>query len=149
MEILPDRIIEYLVTTTNVDKGKIAATEAEISRRTGKLVSVQVRQVANEEDLISLRGRLIAPEPPPPPANLKNFKEPIWPLVDGPLKSIWQTHYAESASAEVGFSKEAILVRVVHYAPRAMDSIAQETLRTHSDEPLQSTLWTLFSSGDG
>lgn len=129
LEILPDRIIQRLVTTTPVDKKKIAATEAELSRRTGKLASIQVRQVANEEELITLRERLRAPEPPPPPASLKNLKDQIWPLVDEPLKSVWPGESAELVSAEVGFSKETVVVRVAYHAPRAMDSVAQEALR--------------------
>lgn len=129
LEILPDRVILRLVTTTPVDKKKLAATEAELSRRTGKLASIQVRQVANEEELIMLREHLRAPEPPPPPASLRSIKEQFWPLVEDSLKSVWPAGSAELVSAELVFSAETIVVRVAYHAPRPMDAIAQEVLR--------------------
>lgn len=129
LEILPDRIIERLVTTSAVDKQKVAAAEAELSRRTGKLTSILVRQVANEEELISLRERLRAPEPPPPPPTIKNLKNQVWPLVDEPLKSVWPSESAELLSAEVGFAKESVVVRASYRSPRPMDAAAQETFR--------------------
>lgn len=129
-EILHDRIIQRLVTTMPVDKQKIAATEAELSRRTGKIASIRVRQVANEEELITLRESLRVPEPPPPPpVTLKGLKEQVWPLVEEPLKSVWPSQSAELLSAEVGFGKEAVVVRVTYQAPRPMDAVTQEAIR--------------------
>lgn len=129
LEILPDRLIERVVTTSPVDKQKIAATEANLSRRTGKLASILVRQVANEEELITLRERLLAPDPPPPPPSIKNLKDQVWPLVDEPLKAFWPAESAELLSAEIGFSKDSLVVHAAYHAPRAMDAAAQETFR--------------------
>jgi uncharacterized hydrophobic protein (TIGR00271 family) len=129
LEILPDRLIERLVTTSPVNKEKVAATEAELSRKTGKLASIIVRQVADEEELITLRERLGAPGPTPPPPSIKNLKNQVWPLVEEPLRSVWPSESAELLSAEVSFAREFVVVRASYHAPRAMDGAAQEMFR--------------------
>lgn len=147
LEILPDRLIQRLVTTTPVDKQKVAATEAELSRRTGKHASVQIRQVANEEELVTLRERLRAPAPPAPAPSptLDSLKQQVWPMVDEPLKSVWPAESAELLSSEVGFGKESMIVRVAYRAPRALDDAVQETFRNSLRRLLAvSTLETIF-----
>lgn len=129
LEILPDRLIQRVVTTTEVDKRRIAATEAALSRKTGKLVSIQVRQVANEEELITLREHLRAPAPPPLAPTLKTLAAAVRPLVDEPLRAVWPADSAELISYEVGFSKETIMVRVSYMAPKAFDPATQESIR--------------------
>ncbi len=129
LEILPDRLIQRVVITTVVDKMRVTAAENEFSRRTGRRASIQVRQVANEDELITLRERLRAPEPAPAPPGLKQMSGNILPLVDEPLKAIWPAQSAELLSYEVGFSQNATIVRLNYQSPRALDSITQETIR--------------------
>lgn len=134
LELLTDRMIARLVTTTTVDKSRIAAAEAELSRRTGKPASIQVRQVANEEELISLRERLRAPQspppaPPPPPPTLGSLQPRIWGLLDAPLRSVWPGDSAELASAEAGFSKDKVTIRIAYHSSRRISTEAQEAIR--------------------
>jgi uncharacterized membrane protein len=131
LEILPDRLIQRIVTTSSVDKQSIAATEAELARRTGKVASIQVRQVANEEELITLRERLRVPAPPPPtpPTSLSSLAVIVRPLVDEHLKAVWPADSAVLTAYEVGFTKEALVLRLGYQAPRALDTAVQETMR--------------------
>jgi len=129
LEVFPDRLIERLVTTAPCDKKRIAAAEADLSRRTGKIASIQVRQVANEEELITLRERLRTPEPPPAAPNLKTLADSVWPLADEPIKAVWPSETAELTGHEVGFLKDSILIRLSYRAPRAFDGSTQETIR--------------------
>lgn len=134
LELLTDRMIARLVTTTSVDKARVAAAEAELSRRTGKQASIQVRQVANEEELISLRERLRTPQSPtpasaPPPPTLGSLQARIWAMVDTPLHSVWPGESAELASAETGFSKDKVTIRIAYYASRRISAEAQESIR--------------------
>lgn len=129
LEILPDRLIQRVVTTSAVDKRLVAAAEADLSRRTGKLSSIQVRQVANEEELITLRERLRAPEPPSAPLSLKSMAANAIPLLEEPLKAIWPTDAANLKTYELGFTEDVIVVRLGYQAPRAFDVSTQETMR--------------------
>ena len=129
LEILPDRLIQRVVTTTEVDKRRIAATEAALSRKTGKLVFIQVRQVANEDELISLREHLRAPAAPPPAPTLKTLAAAVTPLVDEPLQAVWPADSAQLMGYEVGFSKESIIFHVSYLAPKAFDPATQESIR--------------------
>lgn len=132
LEILPDRIVQRLVTTTPVEKARIATAEAELARRTAKVCSIQVRQVANEEELISLRERLrqpqLAPAPPPPPT-LKNLASSAFPLLDDAVKSLWPAEAATLLQSEIGFTKETVVARLSYESPRALDAATQETIR--------------------
>ncbi|MEO8026017.1 MAG: DUF389 domain-containing protein [Bryobacteraceae bacterium] len=130
VEILPDRLLQRLVTTTPVDKQQIAAAEMKLSQRTGKVASIQVRQVANEEELITLRDRLRPPPPPPPaPPSLKSLAGSVRPLVDEPLKGVWPSDSAKLTAYEVGFAKDAVVVRLTYEAPKSLDSAAEEAIR--------------------
>lgn len=134
LELLTDRVIARMVTTTAVDKTRIAAAEAELSRRTGKHASIQIRQVANEEELISLRERLRAPQSPPPvppapPQTLGSLQPRIWALVDAPLRSVWPGDSAELAKAEAGFSKDKVTIRIAYHSSRRLSVEAQEAIR--------------------
>ncbi len=129
VEIFPDRVVERVVTTSPVDKQKVAAKEKELSRVTGKQATILVRQVANEDELIVLRERLRAPEPAAPPPGLKTFRDGVWPLVDRALKAVWPAQSAELVSAEVTMDPERVTVRAAYQAPREMDAAAKELLR--------------------
>lgn len=132
LEILPDRIIQNLITTTPVDETHIRATEAELARKVRKTVSIQVRQVANEEELITLRERLKAPElppAPPPPPSLKAMAAAVLPLVERPIKAIWPSTAASLIGYEIGLSKEGVVLHLAYQSPRALDTATQETIR--------------------
>jgi len=128
LEILPDRVIERVVTTTPVDKKRIAAAEIELSRRTGKPSSMQVRRVANEEELIGLREHLYAPEALLPPPTIKNLFSSIRPLVDEPWQAVWPTDAAQLIGREFSFAKDAAVLRLTYLSPRAFDSATQEAI---------------------
>ncbi len=130
LEILPDRLIERVVTTAPVDRQRVNAAEAELTRRTGKRSFIHLRQVANEDELISLRERLQYPEvPAPQSANLKNQTASVWPMVHEPLRAVWPGEVAELTGLEVGVAKEKIVARIEYQAPRAFDPATQETMR--------------------
>lgn len=130
LEIFPDHLVQRMVTTSPVDKQRLAEAERELTRRTGRKASIQVRQVANEDDLITLRERLLAPESIiPVPPSLESLAPSLWPLVDEPLKSVWPAEAADLSAYEVSFSKEAIAVRMKYHAPQALAAAAQEAIR--------------------
>jgi uncharacterized hydrophobic protein (TIGR00271 family) len=129
LEILPDRLIQRVVTTSAPDPTRITFAEAELTRRTGKHAVIQVRQVANEEELVVLRETLRAPDTPAPPPTLRAMGATILPLIEEPLKTIWPAGTALLVSSEVGFTKEGTLIRMGYHAPRAFDAPAQETIR--------------------
>jgi hypothetical protein len=131
LEILPDRLIQNLITTTPVDKQRVATIEAELSRKIGKPATIQVRQVANEEELATLRERLLAPvetPPPPPPPGLKSLASTTWPLLDKTLQAIWPADTLDLSSSEVGFTKDGVLIRLGYQSPKEMDAAAQEVI---------------------
>jgi len=147
LEILPDRVIERVVTTTPVDKKRIAAAEIELSRRTGKLSSIQVRQVANEEELVSLREHMRSPlaVPPPPPPTIKTLFTSIRPMVDEPLQAVWPADAAQLIGYEFGFGKDGPVLRLSYKSPRAFDSASQEAiLRSLRRELALENLTTVF-----
>lgn len=141
LEILPDRLIQRVVTTSPINKPAIVAAETELMRRTGKISSIQIRQVANEEELITLRERLRAPEPapaPPPAPTLDSLGVTVRPMVEGPVQSVWPASAAELDNYEAGFTREAVVIRFAYYAPRALDSAAQEAIRNALRRTLES-----------
>ncbi len=147
LEILPDRLIQRLVTTTPVEKPRVLAAEATLSRKTGKVVSIEVRQVANEEELITLRERLRSPAPSPAVVrpSLQTLATTVRPLVEGPLKSVWPTEAAELKRFEIGFSGDAIVLHLGYNAPKAFDGATEEAIRNALRQSLgSSTLTTTF-----
>jgi len=147
LEILPDRLIERVVTTAPVDRKRVDAAEAELTRRTGKRSFIQLRQVANEDELISLRERLQYPEAPAPqPVNLKSLTESAWPMVHEPLRAVWPGEVAELIGLEVGAAKEKIVARIDYQAPRSFDPATQETMRKALRKALDTeSLETVFT----
>jgi len=130
LDILPDRLIQRVVTTTLVDKQRIASSESALARKTGKTTSIQVRQVANEEELISLRERFRTPVPQPAPTpSLKLMASTLPGLVDEPIRAVWPREAAELIAYEIGFNKDAIVVHFTHLSPKPFDSPAQEAVR--------------------
>ncbi len=130
LEIFPDHLIQRVITTTFVSKESIATAEAELARRSGKRVAINIRQIANEEELITLRRSLEQRQQiPPPPPTLASLGQSIWPTVQQPLKSVWPSDSAQLLDYEVGFTHDSTFVRVAYNAPRSLDAPAQESIR--------------------
>lgn len=130
LDILPDRLIHRIVTTTLIDKKRIALSEAALARKTGKITSIQVRQVANEDELISLREHFRAPVAPPAPTpSLKLMADSLPALVDEPIMAVWPRETAELIAHEIGFNKDGIIVRFTYLTPKPFDSSVQEAVR--------------------
>jgi len=131
LDILPDRLIQRVVTTTLVDKQRIASSESALARKTGKIISIQVRQVANEEELISLRERLRAPTvlAAPPRPSLELIASSLAAIVDEPIQAVWPREAAELLTHEIGFVKDVIVVRMSYLSPKPFDSATQEAVR--------------------
>jgi hypothetical protein len=53
----------------------------------------------------------------------------VRPLVDEHLKAVWPADSAVLTAYEVGFTKEALVLRLGYQAPRALDTAVQETMR--------------------
>ncbi len=129
LEIHPDHLIQRIVTTAFIDRQKIAAAAAELTRRTGRHASIQVRQVANEEELILLREQLSAlPPPPPPPANPIEMANNLRPLLEKPVAEVWPANSAKLIATEFGFNKEGLFVRLPYQSRRPLDAAVQETI---------------------
>lgn len=55
---------------------------------------------------------------PPPPPSLKGMAASAWPMLDEPPKAVWPAEAADMTANEVGFSKDAIVVRLTYLAKR-------------------------------
>jgi hypothetical protein len=131
LEIFPDHITHRVVTTFSVDKELLREKEVELAQRTGKLASIQIRQVANEEELIEIRDALRRPVAPPPApiSRLKEVAARARPLIEQPLGQVWPEQSALLLDYEVGFAKEKTVVRLEYEAPKALEPSAQEVLK--------------------
>jgi uncharacterized hydrophobic protein (TIGR00271 family) len=137
LEIFPDHLIQRMVTTTHIDKQNVLAAEAEVARRTGKRTSIQIRQVANEEELISLRESLMVMEPAQTNPTLGSMGESVLPLVEAPLNAVWPKGSAERIDYEVGFGKDSTIVRIGYNSQRALDSATMEAIQNALRAALQ------------
>ena len=131
LDIFSDRLTQRIVTTSAVDKERLTAAEKELARRTGKTATIEVRQVANEDELTFLRERLSAPvsAPPPPPPSLRTIAPSVLPLIDEPLHAVWPSETATLVNYEIRFSPEGIGVHLQYEAAKALDEASQEILR--------------------
>jgi len=151
LDILPDRLIQRVVTTTLVDKNRISQSEAALARRTGKVSSIQVRQIANEEEIVSLREHFRTPvvPPTPPPPSLQGVAESLPALVDEPIQAVWPKETAELIAHEIGFSKDGIVARFTYSSAKPFDAPTQEAVRNGLRRALtQDNLSTVFDWQD-
>jgi uncharacterized hydrophobic protein (TIGR00271 family) len=146
LEIHPDHLIQRLVTTAFIDKQKIAAAEAELTRRTGRHASIQVRQVANEDELISLREQLRAiPMAPPEPTSALELATKLRPLLEVPVQQVWPADNAKLLATEFGFNEAGFFVRLPYNSRRPLDPAVGETItravrKTVNDDKLDVVL---------
>ena len=92
LDILPDRIIERLVSTMPIGQDKVRAAERLVIARTGKQTTISVRQVASQDELALLRAAITAPPPapPPPPQDLAGIPQGnSLSRMEEPLKEAW------------------------------------------------------------
>ncbi len=133
LEMFPDHLVQRIVTTTFIDRQKISSAEGELTRRTGKRASIAVRQVANEDEIISLRQyfqqNLQVPDVRPVQPNLESLGQSIWPILEEPLNAIWPSTTAQRIDHELGFTKDSTFVRISYNSPLALDTATLETIR--------------------
>jgi len=129
LDILPDRILDRLVTTMPIEPDKIRAAERLVIARTGKTVSFSVRQVASQDEIALLRAAITTPAPPPPaPRDLESMRRDLVARMEAPLKEAWPADAAPLSGFELGFTPEGVVARV-HYTSRAaLDPATQEVL---------------------
>ncbi len=130
LDILPDRILERLVTTMPVGQEKIRAAERLVIARTGKQTTITVRQVASQDELALLRAAINTPPPPPPPPpeDLESMRKDLLSRMDQPLKEAWPSDLATLVSYELGFGPQGIIVRIRYTSKDALDAATEEVL---------------------
>ncbi|GAB4409175.1 MAG: hypothetical protein OHK0021_19290 [Bryobacter sp.] len=130
LEIFPDHVTQRIVTTVPIDRDLVRQKEVELARSTGKMASIQVRQVANEEELIEIRESLRRPASLPPPAipKLQEMATRARPLVEEPLEELWPKDSATLLDWEIGFGGEGPVLRLNYQAPKALDTASQEVI---------------------
>lgn len=129
LELLPDSIMQNMVTTATIGPEAIAKAEAELARRTGKRAVIRVRQVASEEEVMRLRETLMMA---PLSARAPSFTEAAAGLrqqIYAAIDPLWPSAYAELLDTDVRFNAEQGTVLVVHYrAQRLLEAATQAAL---------------------
>ncbi|MDX2269794.1 MAG: DUF389 domain-containing protein [Bryobacter sp.] len=129
LEIFPDHVTQRIVTTVPINPDLVRQKEVELAKRTGKLASIQVRQVANEEELIEIRESLRRPAMLPlATPKLQEMAARARPLVEEPLKELWPSDSATLLDWEIGFGGEGPVLRLNYQAPKALDTASQEVM---------------------
>jgi uncharacterized hydrophobic protein (TIGR00271 family) len=123
-----NRIAIRLIVTEPVAAGKIEEAERLLLRRTGRDATVSVRRVASEEELASLRDRLMARPVPPPIQDVNVVRAEMVARLEGPLRQIWPAEAAPLSGFELSFTPEEVLVRVRYLSNHSLDEVAQQTL---------------------
>ena len=131
LDILPDRILERLVSTIPVSAEQVRRAERLVIARTGKATSFSIRQVASQDEIALLRAAITAPPPPPPPPpqDLESVRKDVLSRIEEPLKESWPSELASLAGYEIGFTSQGIAVRIRYAARAALDSGAQGVLQ--------------------
>jgi uncharacterized hydrophobic protein (TIGR00271 family) len=131
VEVSSDRILVRLISTSSIDAAKVEAAEKSIIRRTGKEVTLNVRKVANDEELALLRERIRSTAPPPPPPEPVEFEtlgKDALARLKQPIEESWPAASAELLGYEIGFSPEETVLRIRYRADRPLDAATQEIL---------------------
>lgn len=129
----PGNIAIRLVVTEDIPPAKIAETEKEIARITGLNTSIQVRRVANAEELAQLRDRLMRQPPAAAEAPLVRDLEAIRSDVAGRLsramEGIWPQEAGELRSGEIVFREDAVVARLTYASRQPLPESSQALLR--------------------
>ncbi len=130
LDILPDRILERLVSTMPISQDKVRAAERLVIARTGKQTTISVRQVASQDELALLKAAIAAPPPapPPPPQDLEGIRKDLLSRMEQPLKEAWPADAATLVSYELGFGPQSIGVTIHYTSAKELDTGAQEVL---------------------
>ncbi|MGH9645304.1 MAG: hypothetical protein ACRD4E_00685, partial [Bryobacteraceae bacterium] len=130
LDILPDRILERLVSTMPVSQDKVRAAERLVIARTGKQTTISVRQVASQDELALLKAAIAAPPPapPPPPQDLEGIRKDLLSRLEPVLKEAWPADSAALVSYELGFGPHGISVTIHYSSAKELDTGAQEVL---------------------
>jgi len=131
LDILPDRILERLVSTMPVDPESVRAAERLVIARTGKQTTFSVRQVASQDEIALLKAAITTPPPPPPqPRDLDGIRKDLFGRLEEPLKESWPSDSATLETYELGFSQQGISLRLNYSSRTDLGTGAQDVL-TH------------------
>ncbi len=131
--VTKEGIFVNLVVTEDVAAAQIGETEKEIARLTGLNTSIQVRRVANADELVQLRDRLMRSQPQlPPPVLIRDLEEirnDVRGRLDNALKNIWPEDTTPLKSKELIFRDGLVLVRLTYVARQPLSESGQLVLR--------------------
>jgi uncharacterized hydrophobic protein (TIGR00271 family) len=135
-DFTPEGILIRLVVTEDIPQPRVSDAEKEIARLTGLNTSIQVRRVANAEELSQLRERLLRPQPgafvPQPPAlvrDLEEIRRDVAGRLERSLQDIWPEQGGELKSKELVFRDDIVVVRFTYAARQPMPEAAQTVIR--------------------
>lgn len=115
-------ILVRLFVAGNVQPEKVRAVEKIILRRTGREVNFQVRHVAGEEELARLRESLHSSVATPALTDMDSLRAELMSRLEQPLKAAWPAEAGALQSYELGFTPQAVLVRITYQAPKPFDA---------------------------
>jgi uncharacterized hydrophobic protein (TIGR00271 family) len=141
-----DAIEVSLVTTEQVRQGEVEKAQAVLEARTGKVVVMQARKVADQEELAQLRDRLVNlpvfAAPPPQPALPPEFarvRQEMLPRLEEPLTAVWPAQTAPIQDYEIALTRDQLVVRVRYSSATplspAFRELVQNLLRKQLNAP--------------
>jgi len=136
-------ILVRLVVAGETSEAKVRAAENTILRRTGRDVKLQIRHVAGDEELARLRDSLRPAEPPPAQIEVETARQELVERLEKPLKTAWPAELGTLESYELGFTPEAVTVRIGYQAAKPFDASFEQTLGNVLKSALQVEKLTL------
>jgi uncharacterized hydrophobic protein (TIGR00271 family) len=129
----PDGISIRLVVTEDVPLQNIKDTEKEIARATGLDTSIQVRRVAQGDEVAQIRERLSRPVVlAPPPVLVRDIEEirrDVTSRLDGATAGVWPEEAGELLAKELVLGEDGAVVRLHYRARQTLPDAAQSVLR--------------------
>jgi uncharacterized membrane protein len=136
-------ILVRLVVAGETSEAKVRAAENTILRRTGRDVKLQIRHVAGDEELARLRDSLRPAEPAPAQIEVEVARQELVERLEKPLKTAWPAELGTLESYELGFTPEAVTVRIGYQAAKPFDASFEQTLGNVLKSALQVEKLTL------
>jgi uncharacterized hydrophobic protein (TIGR00271 family) len=135
-DVSPDGISIRLVVTEDVPPQRVTETEQEIARLTGLTTAIQVRRVANAEELAQLRERLLRPQAaafaPPSPVLVRDLEEirtDVGGRLNRAIEGMWPEDAGALRSQELVFRDDSVVVRLTYVSRAPLPEAAQTVLR--------------------
>lgn len=131
-DFTPGNIAIRLVVTEDIPPARVAETEKEIARITGLNTSIQVRRVANAEELAQLRDRLMrqpAAAEAPLVRDLEAIRNDVAGRLNRAMEGIWPEEAGQLQSRELVFRDDAVVVRLTYASRQPLPESSQALLR--------------------